>query len=131
MSLLKWKTDYSVGVAAVDDEHRELIDLINALYERMDARSSVEEIERGLGDIYKAIAMHFALEERIMQDRHYDAYVEHKSDHELLLDELSDLMDRFVANPVGGSKRLSDRLASWFQDHFATHDARLHGRLGV
>ena len=131
MSLLEWKTHFSVGVAAVDDEHRELIDLINALYERMDARSSVEEIERGLGDIYKAIAMHFALEERIMADRLYDAFEEHKNDHELLLDELSDLMDGFVANPLNGSERLRGRLASWFQDHFATHDARLHGKLGV
>ena len=131
MSLIEWKTHYSVGVAAVDDEHREMIELINALYERMDARSSVEEIERGLGDIYKAIAMHFALEERIMADQRYDAYAEHKNDHELLLDELSDLMDDFVANPTDGSERLRERLSSWFQDHFSTHDARLHGKLGV
>lgn len=131
MGLLEWKTEYSVGVAAVDDEHRELIQLINQLYERMDARSSISEIESSLGDIYKAIAMHFALEERIMADAHYDELAQHKDDHEDLLDQLSDLMDGFVKNPIDGSDRLEEELSAWFTHHFATHDARLHGRLGV
>ena len=29
MALLQWKDQYSVGIEAVDHEHRELIDLIN------------------------------------------------------------------------------------------------------
>ena len=131
MGLLEWRTEYSVGVAAVDDEHRELISLINVLYERMDARSSITEIESGLGDIYKAIAMHFALEERIMADARYDELAQHKDDHEDLLDQLSDLMDSFVKDPLVGSGRLEDELSAWFTHHFATPDARLHGRLGV
>ena len=131
MGLLEWRTEYSVGVAAVDDEHRELISLINVLYERMDARSSITEIESSLGDIYKAIAMHFALEERIMADAQYDELAQHKDDHEDLLDQLSELMDAFVQDPLEGSGRLEDELSAWFTHHFATHDARLHGRLGV
>lgn len=131
MGLLEWRTEYSVGVAAVDDEHRELIQLINVLYERMDARSSITEIESSLGDIYKTIAMHFALEERIMADAGYDELAQHKDDHEDLLDQLSDLMDQFVKDPMEGSDRLEDELTAWFSHHFATHDARLHGKLGV
>jgi len=37
MGLLHWEKRYSVGVEAVDHEHRELVDLINRLYE--EARS--------------------------------------------------------------------------------------------
>ena len=32
MPLLEWKDSYSVGIAAVDHEHRELIDLINTAH---------------------------------------------------------------------------------------------------
>ena len=35
MTLLRWKDEYSVVIEAVDHEHRELIDLINVLHERL------------------------------------------------------------------------------------------------
>ncbi len=131
VNLLTWKTDYSVGVAAVDDEHRELIELINTLYSRINDRSSADEIEHGLERIHNAIAMHFALEERIMRDANYDEYVDHKEDHEMLLDEIRDLMDDFLADSTVGGRKLEARLSTWFSEHFATFDARLHGKLGV
>ena len=37
MQLLQWKDEYSVGIDAVDYEHKELIDLINRLHEELDA----------------------------------------------------------------------------------------------
>ncbi len=131
MTLLEWKTEYSVGVAAVDDEHRELIQLINALYAHLDERSNSAEIEKCLGAIHNAIAMHFALEERMMQEHGYDQFAEHKDDHEDLLDQLLDLMDGFVLDPASGQRALEEQLSSWFADHFSTHDARLHGKLGI
>ena len=130
MALLCWKTEYSVGVLSVDDEHRELIELINLLYERMDARSSPSEIEFSLGEIHKAITIHFRDEERLMLAASYDQYDAHKIDHDQLLDELNTLMDAFVTDPVQGSDRLRDEMSTWFMQHFATHDARLHGKLG-
>ena len=130
MALLSWKTEYSVGVMSVDLEHRELIDLINVLYERMDARSSPREIESSLGDIYKTISMHFGHEERLMDEAKYDDYAAHKRDHDALLDELNTLMDGFVANPAQGTEQLREQMSGWFMHHFATHDARLHGKLG-
>ncbi len=35
MALLKWKPEYSVGVAGVDLEHRELIAMINEVDEHL------------------------------------------------------------------------------------------------
>ena len=35
MSLIEWKDEFSVGVAEVDLEHRDLIDLINDLHSLM------------------------------------------------------------------------------------------------
>ena len=35
MSLIEWKEEFSVGVAEVDLEHRDLIDLINDLHSLM------------------------------------------------------------------------------------------------
>lgn len=130
MSLLQWKDRYSVGVAAVDYEHRELIELINRLHDEAAAQGSKEAIVNFFGDLFKAISSHFALEERIMRARGYDELRQHKNDHERLLDELRDIMDDFEARDRIDEKQVAQSLDAWFSRHFETHDARLHRILG-
>ena len=129
MSLLNWKPEYSVGVESVDFEHRQMIELINSIYAEIQGRNDADSIEQFLGDVHAAIAAHFALEERAMQQSGYAEYLDHKDNHEELLDQIRDLMDEFVADPAAGSALLEQRLSDWFGVHFSTHDARLHGSL--
>ena len=130
MSLLSWQPEYSVGIASMDDEHREMIELINDVYEKLGAAPDTGAIEGCLEEIFSTISMHFALEERIMRDNAYAEYEDHKEDHEDLLDEIRDLMDEFLVDPNAGASLLERRLSDWFSQHFANFDARLHGKLG-
>ncbi len=131
MALIEWKSHYSVGVEAVDHEHREMIDLINETHERLVAGAEVPDVTAFLGEIFRGISAHFALEETIMREHGYDHLDQHKAAHEELLDDIRDIMDGYEADPQGARAQLSGRLDSWFTDHFKTHDARLHSRLGV
>lgn len=130
MVLLEWKTEYSVGIASMDDEHREMIDLINDVYEKLGSMPDADKIESCLEEIFNTISLHFALEERIMRDSGYSEYEDHKDDHEELLDQIRDLMDGFATEPDEGSRLLKLHLSDWFGKHFASFDARLHGKLG-
>jgi len=129
MSFLQWKPQYSVGIQSMDDEHREMIDLINATYEKLKSDTDADQVEEYLGEILSTISMHFALEEKIMRNAAYSEFQAHKDDHEVLLDRLRDLMDDFFVDPAGGSDRLEQGLSDWFANHFSTFDARLHGEL--
>ncbi|MGI9261482.1 MAG: bacteriohemerythrin [Woeseiaceae bacterium] len=131
MSLLQWKSEYSVGIESMDVEHREMIDLINNVYQRLGSSPDPGDIEDCLEKIFNTISLHFALEERIMREHAYAEYAEHKEDHEDLLDEIRDLMDQFIADTDSGARLLEKRLSDWFVRHFATFDARLHGKLGA
>ena len=64
-----------------------------------------------------------------MREATYVEYDSHKEDHEELLEQIRDLMDKFAIDPDEGFDLLRDRLADWFEHHFATFDARLHGQL--
>ena len=130
MALLQWKDQYSVGIEAVDHEHKELIDLINRLHDELVAKGQAVSVETFLGDVYKAISAHFALEERFMRERGYDQLAAHKADHERLLDEIRVIMDDFLDRADLARDGLSVRLDAWFSRHFETHDARLHHALG-
>ena len=65
-----------------------------------------------------------------MRDHRYDQYEPHKADHELLLDQLRDIMDAVELDRDIDNEELGSVLEQWFGNHFQTHDARLHGRLG-
>lgn len=129
MTLLTFKPEYSVGIESMDHEHRQLIRLINEIYEEMKDRKDPESVEQFLGDIHAAIAAHFALEERLMQNAGFGEYDAHKADHEDLLEQIRALMDIFDQDNDRGIGLLQERLSGWFSDHFSTFDARLHGLL--
>jgi hemerythrin len=130
MSLITWKAEFSVGVAAIDLEHRELIELINSLDAEMQEFATQSTIVETLGEIYARISAHFALEEKVMRDSGYDGFAAHKQDHEMLLDELLDVIDSVDGAGRYDRAGLSRDLDRWFSDHFRTHDARLHQELG-
>jgi hemerythrin-like metal-binding protein len=129
MSLIQWKEDFSVGVPAVDLEHRELITLINAAHAQMQRNRRPEKVGEFLWEIYARITAHFALEEKIMRDKSYDQYAEHKRDHEQLLDEIRDIMDAYDDGKLYDEPQFARVLSEWFIGHFKTHDARLHKHL--
>ena len=130
MSLITWRAEFSVGVAAVDLEHRELIDLINCLDAEMREYATQSMVVETLGEIYARISAHFALEEKIMREAGYEGFAAHKQDHELLLDELLDVIDSTDSTGRYDREGLSRDLDRWFSDHFRTHDAKLHQKLG-
>lgn len=127
---MQWKPEYSVGIDSMDDEHREMISLINETYEKLESDPDTDQIEQCLGDIFTTISMHFALEERLMQKSNYAEFQAHKDDHEDLLDQIRDLMDDFASDTSSGAVKLEQSLSIWFAGHFSTFDARLHGVFG-
>lgn len=132
MTLLEWRKEFETGIADVDFEHRELIGLINQLHNQLAAETSAEKISDFLGEIFARIAAHFALEESMMRKHGYDQYLDHKSDHERLLDEIRDIMDAFEQGTFDTYQdKLGTTIRDWFINHFKSSDARLHLMLGI
>jgi hemerythrin-like metal-binding protein len=131
MALIDWRPEYETGIREVDAEHRELIELINELHDRLGSGATPEAVSCFLGEVFARIAAHFALEEADMRKYAYDEYASHKAEHERLLDELRDIMDSHEASHQGYGPALADTLRNWFVNHFKSKDARLHRLLGA
>jgi len=129
MEFLEWKENYAIGIPSVDAEHRDLIELINEVHRRLEAGERGMTVGDFLGEVFARISAHFALEERIMRERHYDQLRPHKTDHERLLDGIRDIMDDYEDREFFEPAALAQRLNDWFAEHFRTHDARLHRHL--
>ena len=126
MSLIEWNDEFNLGIEEVDSEHRDLVALINALHEAMLAGTGRVDIVEGISEIYTLVSKHFQREEAFMRETRYLAYAEHKEDHEVLLDDLREIMEQVRSGGHYAETRLSDDLQYWFSEHFRTHDARLH-----
>ena len=62
-----------------------------------------------------------------MRAARYDDYVEHKRDHDRLLDEIRAIMDRQVEGGYRSTiATLGRELHDWFVVHFSSKDRRLH-----
>ena len=131
MSGIEWRPEFSIGIAEVDHEHQELIGWINRTLAAMGQPADAGPVVAGLlGEIFAKISAHFALEERVMRERQYDQFPEHKHDHEQLLDDIRDIMDDYEAGDAGvAGETLPARLTDWFGQHFRAHDARFHRSL--
>jgi hemerythrin-like metal-binding protein len=131
MALIEWREEFKIGIPSVDHEHRGMIDLLNELHAGLQGGADKESVSRFLGEVHARIAAHFALEEKIMRDRRYDLYEDHKAEHERLLDEISDIMACYENDQYFDYEEvLATHLHGWFTAHFKTQDARLHKMLG-
>jgi hemerythrin len=126
VSLIVWRDEFTIGLADVDHEHRELIAMINAVHESLGPAADTEKVVAALGEIHARIAAHFALEEREMRKLDYISVTGHKDDHERLLDDILDIIDTVESPTDYDPEALGRRLSRWFTEHFSTHDARLH-----
>ena len=130
MPLIEWKDEFEIGIPSVDYEHRGMILMINKLHGKLAENAGKDMISDFLGEIHSLVSAHFALEEKEMIEMAYDAFEEHKDDHEDLLDQIRDMMDELERDDSGDiMKDLSRRLNHWFTEHFKTRDASLHNFL--
>lgn len=124
--LFKWDESLLIGIEELDHEHKLLIKDINRLHKELAGHHDRSEIEMCLGDIYKRMQAHFALEERVMREHEYRYFDEHKREHDELLDNFTEDMEKYL-NDTGGSTGIpiEETLERWVLNHITTHDKKM------
>jgi hemerythrin len=132
MAFLAWRNEFSTGIAEVDHEHQELIHLINEVFARLVQTPNDPRIIEFLGEVHSRIAAHFALEEKVMRQRRFAGFPAHKNEHEALLNEMREIMDKYeVGGYATAEGDLARTLGDWFGNHFRTQDAVFHRAIGA
>lgn len=86
MSLIEWNDEiYSVGINKMDQEHKRLISMINAL-DKLKEQPNKDYLERVFVTLIEYTRDHFAHEERIMERMQYPRLAEHKKQHQIFVD---------------------------------------------
>jgi len=127
MTALAWRESFRTGIPSVDHEHENLILRINDFCSRISEDCAEEDVYAHLAEIHALVESHFALEERIMREGLYPDYTAHKADHDILLEDIRDIMESVGHNrkPDYGHV-LTTRINNWFSGHFSTLDKDFH-----
>lgn len=122
MALLTWSDKLSVGVRKFDEEHKQLVRLVNQLHEAMKAGQGKQVLSGILQNLISYTQNHFAAEEQLMKSQGYPDYAEHKKEHNSLTLSVLDLQKQFQAGSVLLSQTVMDFLKDWLATHIQGMD---------
>jgi len=120
--LMHWSDELSVGNQEIDEQHKTLISLINALSDTLEHEMS----EIVIGNILSALAeythVHFTKEEFIMKQVGYPLTQEHAAAHQVFVDQISHFIWQFDQNRTVAMADLIIFLRHWLIRHIMKED---------
>ena len=116
--------DMETGIAKVDEQHRVLVDRINAVVSMGAQSMSKEETQKTLDLLSAYVIKHFGDEEALQQQSKYPKYQEHSKQHKIYIGEINKLKQEFAQN--GSSAKftldLSKSIIDWIVRHIKSSD---------
>jgi len=123
--LVTWSDDLAFGIEQIDNDHRQLLSLVNRLYRFMKTKASTQDIDKAFRELQEYTRTHFAAEEQIMQEMSYAKYDEHKKAHDAFCQRVEDMYGRYKSGEMSGEVDLSGLLGNWWVNHIMSFDKEL------
>ena len=124
MTLLTWNHACSVGIRAMDDQHRILMDAINDLRMALLRGCSHEKTCELLDQFIEFARMHFWSEEQLMEQTHFAGLEEHRAEHHRMLADILQAAHRLQYGEGVELRPLLCGLHHGFLNHIETMDQK-------
>jgi hemerythrin len=122
-----WTSAISVGVDAIDAQHKELFHRVDRLLDVVERRAAERELMRVLAFLGDYVVTHFADEEALMAERRYPDAAAHAAEHAVFTARFDRLRTAFARG--GADPPLADevrrQLCDWLVRHVSGTDLAL------
>ena len=123
MPLMLWTEELSVGVEALDEDHRQLFAMVNGLFDAIGGGTGGELLTALFDALAAYTRDHFAREEALMAARHYPGLPAHRAEHLQLAERVQELRRSFLAGSVEPvSQELLVLFKTWLTSHIRVTD---------
>jgi hemerythrin-like metal-binding protein len=116
--MIPWDARYEVGIAAIDGQHREMVDIANRLLAGLRAGAERDDLVETLRELVRATEHNIATEERLMQE-HGLSPAHHAEEHRRLVESIRRFDLRLDPGGIEDSARW---LAEWLLGHIDEDD---------
>ncbi|MBN8605301.1 MAG: hemerythrin family protein [Caulobacterales bacterium] len=124
MPLMPWDKTLDIGVAAMNDEHHDLLDIMNELYDAHTAGKHGASINALVAKLGAACTEHFAHEEAYMQRVGYPGFDGHKMLHVKLLTRYGEFAGQIRSAGGEANDEFFHFLKFWLNSHIKGVDTK-------
>ncbi len=124
--LVEWNDNLSVKVKAIDDQHKELVNLINKLNDAMRQRRSKEMMLEVVDELKNYTVNHFKKEEQLFDKYGYPETEQHKKAHQAFVEKVLD----FEKGLKDGSAKVTMDVMRFLKDWLIQHIQGVDKRYG-
>jgi len=123
MTLIKFRKEQKIGIKEFDDQHKDIIDMVNQLYDIKDHEK--KEILESFNSLLEKLKYHFNREENFMKEHHVVQYISHKLEHDRALSKFSDYYRGLKSDKSDFDSEILLSLKSWLEPHLLKKDSKL------
>lgn len=133
MRVIEWTNDFALGIDEIDEQHRTLVGMINALDASTHGDPGPETMRRLLAQLSDYVRDHFGLEERLMGGGGCspDLVGRHFAEHAYFRSVLKDLTTDFEKGRRSITVPLIEYLVHWFLHHIVVIDRAMAHQLNA
>ena len=124
MDEIVWEESFSVGVKDLDEQHKQLIKMVNTLINKEDVKVDSETISDVLTELTKYAEYHFEKEEQYLIDYDYPEYSAHKEQHKVFKKKVVTFCIETMAEKVTIPAEILSYLKSWLVNHILESDMK-------
>jgi len=124
MSKINWDDNMSVGIKAIDTQHKILIEAINSFYDAIGSSSSKDLVSSLLKKMKDYTLIHFNSEEQLLKKHGYQELDSHKSEHRNFITKVDDLEKRIKEGRLVVSIELTTFIKTWLTSHIMVIDKK-------
>lgn len=123
---IDWSDLLSVGIDAMDDEHKELFRRINDLLKGLLGQGEDYDLAALAGRINEYVEYHFRDEEKLLAKYGYPELEAHKKLHAIYENEFAAIEKKLRAGEFDANLliRIQDKIVNWLLDHIAQVDKK-------
>lgn len=119
---VEWDDRYSVGVYAIDQQHRYLVTIIRELQEAMVAGRASEVLLPVIRKLVTYTNFHFAYEEKVYRAHGYGLLEDHRKFHRRMVDQIVKMEEAAKSGRLRAGAPLMAFLRGWLIDHILGED---------
>ncbi|MDP4173006.1 MAG: bacteriohemerythrin [Bacteroidota bacterium] len=124
MPFIQWNARYSVGIKEVDTQHNKLLGYINDLHDAMKTGQAKDVMGTIIQNLIRYTTTHFSLEEKLLSENNYPAYLAHKKEHDDFVRKVLEFQKSFQTGSTSLSIDMLNFLRDWLLNHIAVSDRK-------
>jgi hemerythrin len=121
---IEWKPEYSIGVPELDEDHKNLIGLLNQVIAAISSPDKKALLTQTLNAALVYTKSHFQREEEFLSKGGYPGLEEHKASHQALVQDIVRFRLGLLSGDAMSVVELHKFFSNWLISHIRSEDKK-------